>query len=250
MKKTILFTAFAVICSISAAVPTAGRAWSYFSINFTLTKSLSLNVMPGIRYEFSRRNDTADVKEFFMNEFFIGPMYKMNFGKGIILLPFFYYYMGYPVEASGAYTLSHNLEFSPTYIKRLGMLTAQMRLIFNNCIYSNFYAEEEDRSDYSMLLRWRIMLQYAVAPKFVLEIGEEPFWGIIGPSEATPVTGPGFAEEGFDMNRINAGFTYVLNKMLALNVNYIYETSYKLIDGKKELSAVSHYIFLTFKVNL
>ena len=112
--------------------------------------------------------------------------------------------------------------------------------------------QKDWHNGYSLLIRWKCMLQCILSPEFILEFAVEPFYGLIEDDEKIPVTGPGFSEEGLDMVRVYTGFAYKLSKTTAIETNYVYETSYAEdpVTSNKELTQVAHYIFLTFKCNL
>ena len=259
MKKYLIyiFLLFFIITGKVQAndAPVAGRTWIYANSTLLLSRSVGWLVMPGFRHEFSRNlaGKSLDTNDLYFYEFFTGPIFFTGIGKLKVILPFFYYYMGFPLKAQDKYVYNHNLEFSPTFVYKTGDVIIYNRLIFHNTIFSTFYREVLDNKDwqkgYSLLLRWKLMIQYIVNPKLILEIAEEPFYGLIEDKDMPPVTGPGFSEKGLDMNRIYAGFTYKITKKFTVEVNYVYETSYKedTVSGKKEHSQTAHYIFITFK---
>ena len=261
MKRYLLiFFLLIVITGFCPAedVPVSNRTWNYASLNLALKEDLSWMVLGGFRYEFSSElnGESLDEKEMYFYEFFTGPMFHSKLGKFKLIVPVWYYYMGFPMNSIDKYTYSHNLEILPILVYKRDNLIFYNRLIFHNTLYSSFYKEvmgEEDlQSGYSLLLRWKCMLQYIISPSVILEIATEPFYGVIEDDEKVPVTGPGFSEQGLDMVRIYTGFIYNFSKATALETNYVFETSYAEdpSTGDKELTQVAHYIFLTLSVKL
>ncbi|MCK5598884.1 DUF2490 domain-containing protein [bacterium] len=243
-----------LLCSCVHGVQTAGRSWNYLSSTFTISRSLSWVLLGGIRHEFSRWDEGTSIatKGLYFNELFTGPVYVKKFGPVIGVFPVFFYYMGFPIKAADTYTYGYSLEFAPTFIYKIGKVSMSNRFIFHNKIFSNFYSEilgdASWNSGYSLMIRWKFMLQYRLSDKLIIEVAEEPFFGIIEDPDAPAVTGPGFSEKGLDMNRFYLGFIYNVNKRIGIEVNYVYETSYANdVKDIKQLTQKAHYIFLTLK---
>jgi hypothetical protein len=258
MKKIIVFIILLFLTLstwVDADVPVASRLWTYTNLNLHLSKSTSWMVMAGFRYEFSRKEQGVDPKEMYFYEFFTGPMFYTGIWKLKIILPIWYYYMGFPIKADDTYTYSHNLELMPIFVYKTGNLIIYNRFIFHNTLYSSFYGKIMDNSDwengYSLLLRWKLMFQYILSSKIILELANEPFYGLVEDHKMPPVTGPGFSEQGIDMNRVYAGLIYKVSPVFSIEVNYIYETSYaENAEEEKKLTQIAHYIFLNLKTSL
>jgi len=223
---------------------TTGRFWSYFNAVCLFNQNWSLFVMPGIRYEFAR----SDVlmrpeKGFYFYELFVGPAYTKTWNRFTMMLPVWYYYMGFPL--SDAYAYSHNIEFLPIFVYRWEKVSLTSRTIFHNTVYASVYETPEQKRGYSLVMRQLLQLSYTLNQRCSLVLAEEPFFGVIADNEASP-SPIGFWSTGLGLNRIYAGFQYKITPGLTASPHYVLETAY----DSGELTDTNHYLFVNFSYTL
>ncbi len=237
-----------MLCSFGAsgATPTEGRTWLYANLTGVLSPHWGYTVMPGIRYEFSdSQGDPGDVV---MYEFFTGPMFFTSFGPVKFTLPLWYYYMGFPVKATGDYFSSHNIELVPIFKWSHRNWTFTSRTIFHNKVYASnpLFAADSQSLGYSLLIRQMARASYALAPQWSITLADELFVGVVEDGETSAVAKgePFFEKRGLSMNRVYAGLSYAIAPGLAVTPEYVFETH---LDPSQdhELSRIRHYLFVT-----
>jgi len=265
MKKRLLLVSAAllVILCVSAGVltspaaaekPVAARTWTYLNLTTLLSPNWAWVVMPGHRYEFYRDNDPSrdapgvpDTKETYFWEFFTGPVYIKKFGDLTLKLPLWYYYMGFPVNSTDKYFYSHNIEFLPIVEYKIDRLKLYNRVIFHNKVYAhNTVYTKEQYSGYSLLIREKFQVSYALTKEFALILADELFFGAIEDKDTKDIAKgePFFAQKKFNKNRLYAGGAYKFTPFLNLSLQYVYETNYNP-DNDGALTERDHYIMTT-----
>lgn len=226
---------------LKSETPTGLREWNYFNCTILTSKNFAYVIMPGFRYEFGRFNDSGiEEKGLYFLELLTGPVFIKKTGNFTFKLPVWYYYMGFPVNTTGDYYYSHNIEFLPIVEYRgIKNLTLTGRIIFHNTLYSSLYETAEERSGYSLVLRTLIKGTLSINNKFNLVLGEEPFFGIVEDDETTP-SAAGFFPSGFRLNRVYAGIDYKLKPDLKISPMYILETSH----DEGGITGFNHYLHL------
>jgi hypothetical protein len=242
MARKYAFLVFLFVTICFSQQPSAARLWTYANCTGLLSKNLAFVIMPGMRYEFLRRDDIADkAKNVYFYELLAGPVFIMKHKAWTLKLPFWYYYMGFPIAAQDDYFYAHNLEFLPIIEFRKNDLTFISRTIFHNTVYATVYEEDDDRKGYGLVIREMFRVDYHLNDNIVLVLADEPFFGVIEDRDAL-VHPLGYWANGFRMNRVYAGCNVQLNKHLSFSPQYVFETSY---DTDGQLDAVNHYLFLT-----
>ena len=224
--------------------PRGGRFWTYANLTAVMSPQWAFVAMPGIRYEFARSDPISfsPASKLYFLEFLTGPVYTVSLTPSFSLkLPLWYYYMGYPVNATDDYYYSHNIEFLPIFELKNTNLTLTSRTIFHNTIYATIYETIEERSGYGLVIRELLKLDYQFNKTVGIVIGEEPFWGIIEDSDALANV-LGYWPKGFRLNRVYTGLTIRVGQSCMISPQYVYETSY----DSGEVVAENHYVFITF----
>jgi hypothetical protein len=240
-KSGVLFFFFILTLSF-AQRPIAGRLWTYVNFTGLLSNEFAFVIMPGFRYEFSRKDENNGVaKKTYFYELLTGPVYIIKIKDWILKLPVWYYYMGFPVAPQDDYFYSHNLEFLPIVEFRSSDFTFISRTIFHNTIYASIYEQGGDRKGYGLVIREMFKICYQLSDRVDILIADEPFFGVIEDSEAS-IHPLGYWQKGFRMNRLYAGCNIRMTKHLSLSPQYVFETNY---DTNGQLDAVNHYLFLT-----
>ena len=224
--------------------PRGGRVWTYANLTTVMSPHWAFVAMPGVRYEFARSDPIsfAPAKKLYFFELLVGPVYTIRFTPAFVLkLPLWYYYMGYPVNATDDFYYSHNIEFLPIVELKTDKLTLTSRTIFHNTIYATVYETMEERRGYGLVVREMLKLDYRFNETLSLVIAEELFWGIIEDSDA-PTHVLGYWPRGFQMNRVYTGLNIRVGPHYMISPQYVYETSYDsgLVVGE------NHYVYVTF----
>jgi hypothetical protein len=230
VKKHLLLIAVSLVIgtgTVFADVAAPGRSWTYLSGTMLLTPHWAFNVMPGIRYEFSR--DIGAGRDTYLHELFAGPTYIMKNGPFTFKLPLWYYYMGFPVKANNAYYFTHSLEVIPIVEYRYNNWTFVNRVIFHNTFYASYYPSDEQRNG-------------AVNKQLTLLLADEPFFGVFEDGDA-PANNYGYWAKGFRVNRVYAGLIYAITPAFTVSPQYVFETNY---DGAGKLTEIDHYVYVTF----
>ncbi len=229
MKK---FLAAVLLClAVSGplfAVDT-GRMWENLNITVLLSPELSFTVMPGHRWEFAREGNPGATKDSYFTEMFIGPNYAIKLDPTLKLkFSLWYYYMGFPAKATGAYPFSHNIEVIPAIDWKVSdKLTVSDRLIFHNTFFYSGELTDAKQNGLSTMIREMVTFTYNLDPKLNLILGDELFIGIMEDSETKPSSsGAGFYKNGFNSNRLYIGFSYAIDPTLIIIPQYVYETTY------------------------
>jgi hypothetical protein len=223
------------------ASATTGRVWSYLNLTSIISPNWSFNIMPGLRYEFTRTDDPSlrPNKEFYFYELLTGPTWTKRCGRITLRIPLWYYYMGFP--SPDEYFYAHNIEFLPILSYRSGKLGLTSRTIFHNTIYASVYDTSKLKTGYSLVIRQLLQVAYSVDQQWSIMVADEPFFGVIEDEEAPP-SAIGFWPKGFRLNRLYAGFQYRISPRIAITPQYVLETAYD--DGSR--TDTNHYLFVTF----
>jgi len=230
-----------------AQVPVSGRIWTYGNLTAIVHPHWAYTIMPGFRYEFARNGDQgSESKGLYFYEFLSGPVYSVRIHNMTIKIPIWYYYMGFPVQATGEHYFSHNIEFLPVVSYRFKPVIITSRTIFHNTVYASVYSQDNFKNGYGLVLRQLLRLDIPVSKAITITVGEEPFFGIIEDSEA-PSHPLGYWEAGFRMNRVYAGLVYRPIPRISISPQHVYESVY---DSQGDLSSTNHYLFLTISYTL
>lgn len=234
--------------NIWAATSTNARTWEYVNLTTLLSPNWAFVVMPGHRYEFYREN--GDKKKTFFHEAFAGPVYIQKFDNLTLKLGLWYYYMGFPIEATGDYFYSHNAEFLPIVEYKMGKFELSNRVIFHNTLYAKntVFKEKEQRNGFSMLIREMVKVTYSLNDAMSVFVGEEVFYGVVedGDTKSTVSGAPFFEKNGFTRNRVYLGLNYGIKpKIMTLTPQYVLESNYDPDNDHKTLD-INHYINVTF----
>lgn len=246
MRKAVLLLCLVTLLSVLHAAhhPRGGRVWTYVNLTTVMSPHWAFVAMPGVRYEFARSDPIsfAPANKLYFLELLAGPVYTIRVTPLFALkLPLWYYYMGYPVNATGDYYYSHNIEFLPIVELRANKLTLTSRTIFHNTVYASVYETVEERSGYGLVVREMLKLDYRFNETLSLVIAEEPFWGVVEDSHA-PTHVLGYWPKGFRLNRVYTGFNIKVGPHYMLSPQYVYETSY----DNGHVVAENHYLYITF----
>lgn len=238
--RVLLPAAAALALALSAAPAGAaetGRLWVYAAGNLQLSPEWTLNLMPGIRYEFERSGGTAP-KEHYLDEVFVGPTWARRWGDFGLKLSLWYYFLGYP--RSGSYPLSHNLEVIPTVDYQVGALNLSYRIIFHNTFYASVYPGPQ-RWGFGTVMRNLVLLKFRIVPSFSLLLGDEPWFGIVENS-GTKYDSAGYWQSGLRLNRLYAGVDWKIWGGLSVSPQYILETTF---GPQGQGTDTGHYAFVT-----
>ncbi|MEI6846181.1 MAG: DUF2490 domain-containing protein [Candidatus Firestonebacteria bacterium] len=244
MKRLLTVALLCLVLSGSFFAADTGRMWENLNLTALLSPEISLTVMPGHRWEFSR--DVGATSDTYFNELFIGPTYTTKLDPSVkFKLSLWYYYMGFPSKTTGAYPFSHNIEVIPAVDWKVSdRLTISDRLIFHNTFFASTYATEAQQNGLSIMIREMVTLTYnlpEIDPKLNLIIADEVFIGIMEDSGTTP-SGAGFYRSGFNSNRLYLGFSYAIDPTLIIVPQYVYETTY---NNASILTGNNHNFYLT-----
>lgn len=239
-------------------VPNAGRIWNYNIITADISKNFGIMTIPGFKYEYLKyvNGEKVASKGALAYEFFIGPYVKTHIGKIKVMIPMVYHYMGFPnTPKTSDFSYNHNLDIFSSFLYKQNKSMLQWRIFLHNTFYSTIYKYipgiNESQAGYSLLLKFRARYSYWISKKVALSVGDEVLYGLVEDNNVPAKTGPGFTENGFDSNRIMAGFVVKITKNFTVLPYYLYETTYakNKITSKKELTSKSHYLFLIMKYN-
>jgi hypothetical protein len=245
MRSKLLLMLLVMASRLYAQAPVTGRFWTYGNLTMVVHPHWAVIVMPGLRYEF-RRNDESDAHGVYFYELLAGPVYTFKISNSAFKLPLWYYYMGFPVSSTEDYYYSHNIELLPTISYHFDPVTITSRTIFHNTVYASVYADDEDKAGYGLVLRQLVRFDIPIHKGMGVVVGEEPFFGIIEDKDALPHP-LGFWEKGFRMNRVYAGLAITIARSLSVSPQYVFETTYGS-DGA--VSGTNHYFFLTIAYTL
>jgi hypothetical protein len=237
------------LCMVFAQQPVTGRVWSYINCTGILTSRWAYVMMPGFRYEFARDDaQNSDTKKMYFYELLTGPVFITRANRLTIKIPFWYYYMGFPVAGTDNYYYSHNVELLPIIEYRSNRVLFTSRTIFHNTVYASVYETDEMRKGYGLVVRQLFKLEYFLNPGLSVVCAEEPFLGVIEDGQA-PAHALGYWQRGFRMNRIYLGMGIKLNQALNISPQYVFETTY---GESTELTGINHYlhVMLTWVVRL
>ncbi len=264
LKRTVVIVVAMLLVSSSmvygAGAPKTGRTWEYLNLTLLLSPNWAFVILPGHRYEFSRKTASdakyADEKYTYFWEFFAGPVYMQKFGDLTLKLPLWYYYMGFPLrhkDSTGEdYYYSHNIEFLPIVEYKYKDWKFINRVIFHNKFYANnsYYETKTERWGYSLTLREMFTIEYNILPVLALTVADELFFGLVEDADTkddpapNPKGEPFYEVEGFNMNRLYVGLIYRFTPTLSLSPQYVYETQYDP-DNNGKVTSYNHYIYLT-----
>ena len=94
MKKLLMVLALSVL--VFGQQPTTGRFWGYANATALLGKNWAYVVMPGVRYEFARSDDTGGTaRKLYFTELLTGPVYTVRNACVALKIPVWYYYIGF-----------------------------------------------------------------------------------------------------------------------------------------------------------
>jgi len=238
--------AFLLLAGSAAAAPSEGRLWLYSNLTGLVGRHLALNLMPGIRYEFA--DSAADAGGIVMYELFAGPTLLLELGNMRLKLPLWYYYMGFPIRATGDFYSSHNVELIPSLDYSLGRWNFSSRSIFHNKLYADnpLFDRSGLRRGYSLLLRQMLRASYGLTDWLAVTVADELFIGLIEDGETAGIKKgePFFERRGISMNRIHAGAVVTLAPGLSLTPEYVFESSHDP-DRDLELTKMTHYLMVT-----
>jgi hypothetical protein len=245
MKK--LCVVLLLCTSLYTQQPTTARFWGYANVTGVLAKSWAFVIMPGVRYEFARSDDVGSpAKKLYFTELLTGPVYVLRHQCITFKLPLWYYYMGFPVSGREDNFYSHNIEFLPIIEYRLDRLKLTSRTIFHNTVYASIYETDALRNGYGLVVRQLFRADYGINNTLSITAAEEPFFGVIEDSEASPHV-LGFWPGGFRMNRLYVGIGFQVSQVLNISPQYVFETTY---NDEVELTGINHYLHVTITYTL
>ena len=261
-KKIFVFLSLFLFLSADLfAETTSVRLWSYNQVYVTHGKKFGYRLLFSFMDEFAKSVNGSEMTPggYSLTEFETGPEYHAKLGPFKLILPWWYHYLGFPnISKTGLYSYSHSIDMLPILVYKRGPWTFNNRFFLHNTFFSTLYEHipgiGEAKWGYSLMMKYRLKINYGLFKTASLFVFDEPVIGLIQDPNVPANNGPGFLEKGLDSNKVSLGMDWTISKAWSVELAYRYFIAYAInkTSGEKEMVKRTHFIFtfITYHFNL